>query len=235
MVQSLLYFRQYPEYFLHDENKCYYFLNWFDGAIARPWADRIILTATDRWPSPLLSEWDTLLQTAAGIWGPINEKQRAQEALDTLHQETSVTDYFAKFMVEATMAEYDETTSVHLFYKGLKESIKDRMVGIPRPTTIQEMLAAALDYEARIIARANERKAMQARQPKMAQKKEEVKAGRLTPEERKKRMQEGRCFNCNLQGHMSRECPKNKSIGKAKKTIQEEESKETEDEDFPEA
>jgi hypothetical protein len=34
---------------------------------------------------------------------------------------------------------------------------------------------------------------------------------RLTDEERKKLAQEGRCFRCRRQGHMSRECPQNQN------------------------
>ena len=34
---------------------------------------------------------------------------------------------------------------------------------------------------------------------------------RLTPEERAQLAKEGRCFRCRLQGHMARDCPKNKN------------------------
>src|SRR5579863_5675999 len=36
---------------------------------------------------------------------------------------------------------------------------------------------------------------------------------RLTPEERTKLMQEGRCFRCREQGHQSKECPKKSEQG----------------------
>src|SRR6267378_8172942 len=36
---------------------------------------------------------------------------------------------------------------------------------------------------------------------------------KLTPEERKQYMAEGRCFRCCLQGHMAQECPKNTQHG----------------------
>jgi len=36
---------------------------------------------------------------------------------------------------------------------------------------------------------------------------------KLTPEERKQYMAEGRCFRCRLQGHMAQECPKNTQRG----------------------
>ena len=34
---------------------------------------------------------------------------------------------------------------------------------------------------------------------------------RLTPEERAQLAKEGRCFQCRLQGHVARDCPKNKN------------------------
>jgi hypothetical protein len=40
----------------------------------------------------------------------------------------------------------------------------------------------------------------------------------LTTEEQQKRKKEGRCYYCNRQGHMKRECPKLKDEGKGKET-----------------
>ena len=45
-----------------------------------------------------------------------------------------------------------------------------------------------------------------------------VRLNPLTDEERKKFMQEGRCFRCRLQGHMSRDCPKKKANSQANQT-----------------
>lgn len=41
----------------------------------------------------------------------------------------------------------------------------------------------------------------------------EIDAMRLAKDDRDKRMREGRCFECNEQGHLARDCPKKRGRG----------------------
>jgi hypothetical protein len=237
VFQSLFYYNHYREFFRDPENKCIYFLSWFEGETVRPWADQILSTIGQRNQSPLMRDFDLLLSTAAGLWGPVNQRERAQNKLDNINQRTSVSAYHAEFIAHATRSEYNEETLARIFYKGLKESIKNLMVNIDRPRTTDGLLGVALQYEARILERMEERKLLD-QKPKTG--KEEVnkrvtaKAGRLSEEERKKRMKEGRCFLCNQIGHLSNVCPK--KTAQAKRTAVEGNDEGPEEEqDFPPA
>src|SRR5580700_7212899 len=116
VFQSLFYYNHYREFFRDPENKCIYFLSWFEGETVRPWADQILSTIGQRNQSPLLRDFDLLLSTAAGLWGPVNQRERAQNKLDNINQRTSVSAYHAEFIAHATRSEYNEETLARIFY-----------------------------------------------------------------------------------------------------------------------
>lgn len=225
LLQAMIYFRHYPDYFKDDTNKCIHFLGWFEGDTVRPWANSILITIGTPKESELLTNWNKLLEVAAGLWGPINEKQTAQDRLAQLKQDSTIAVYTAKFQSIAHLSEYNDEALLQAYYKGLKSEIKDMMVSITRPTNLNDMLAAAIDFEARILERARERKAEEQhsknrntnerttvralRTPAEEEtQKVDVKALRLSDEERTKRMREGRCFRCDETGHLAKDCPK---------------------------
>jgi hypothetical protein len=82
------------------------------------------------------------------------------------------------------------------------------MVNIQRPTTLDGLLAVAIDYESRILTRARERRTAEYKPRFGRERGTALKAARLAEEERNKQMKEGRCFICNQTGHMARTCPK---------------------------
>jgi hypothetical protein len=191
-------------------------------------------------PSPLLSDWSALIQEAAKLWGPINEQQTAKDELRRIKQEKSVSDYHANFLRWSTISGYNESALAEAFYQGLKDSIKDMMVHIDRPQTVEGILTEALIYEARILTRMRER-------PKNTNPQNKVnvsghgrtanaKSMKLSPAERTDLMRKGLCFRCRKSGHLSRNCP-DKPKEQIKKTSDkegeaEEETKEEEKEDF---
>jgi predicted RNA-binding protein with PUA-like domain len=219
-----------------DANKCIQFLSWFEGDLARPWADGILSTIGTRNESRLLRSWPMLLEAGATLWGPINEEFEARNQLREIKQTDSVSGYHAKFLRWAIISKFNEEALVDSFYRGLKESIKNMMTNIPRPQTLQELLSAALEFESRILERVKERKQNENR-PRYGQGQTataDIKATRLSPEERTKRMKEGRCFTCNRSGHISRNCPDKEKIKTTSEEIPKEEKKEEtkEEKDF---
>lgn len=235
IIEASVYFMHYQEFFRRDEIKCIYFLGWFEGELVRPWADEILSTIGSGHTSPLLTDFDRLVRAAAALWGPMNQKQNAQNELDKIKQNTTVSAYHARFSPLATRSKYNEETLARTFYKGLKEPIKNLMINIDRPQTVEGLLEAALEFESRILERIEERKALEQKPgtgERTAPRKETVKAGRLSEEERKKHMKEGRCFNCHQVGHLSNKCPRNEA--KAKGTAEKDEEGD-EKEDFPPA
>jgi hypothetical protein len=172
-----------------------------------------------------LTNWGELLRVGATLYGPINQEQDARDKLRRIRQRQSVTEYHGEFLQWALLCGYNEEALTDAFYQGLKEPIKDMMVNIARPTTIAGMLETALTFEGRILNRARERRDEPAKM--RFGKAAEIKAMKLSPDERTKRMKEGRCFICNQTGHMARACPKKGEGREVKKaTVEEAEGEE---------
>ena len=206
VVQTFMYFSHFPEYFRHDRNRCLYFLRWFGEGAPRAWATSILGTLGTPNESIYVNQWGDLLAHAALLWGPINEQQSAAEELRKIQQQTTVTAYHVAFMRWSGVSGYNEVALVDAFYRGLKPALKDMILNVRKPTTVEGMLNLALDCEQRYLERARERGPGE-RKPFEKRKPATTKAMRLSPEERTKRMKEGRCFLCNRTGHMARNCP----------------------------
>jgi hypothetical protein len=222
VIQSYIYFAHYTDFFADPRNRTIYFLGWFEGETVRYWANSILATLGTTRESPLLNDWTALLAQAALLWGPINEEQTARDNLRKIRQTESISDYHARFSRWSLLSNYNEEALADAFYRGLKAPIKDMMVNIQRPLTVEGLLRVSLDFESRILTRTQERRYEENR-PRFG-KPANIKATKLSPEERAKRMREGRCFICNQTGHMSRTCPRKPAQEKINKAKKEEES-----------
>jgi Retrotransposon gag protein/Zinc knuckle len=215
-----------------------FFLQWFEGENVRQWAYGILGTIGSPNQSPYLTNWNALLGEAARLWGPINEPQMARDQLRSIEQEKTVSDYHAKFTRWAALTGYNEEALVDAFYKGLKTPIKDMMVNIARPRSVGDTLSVALQFENRILNRAQERRKEPGPRgrniPPRQGLRADVKAMKLSPEERTKRLKEGLCFRCAQKGHLARTCPqkiKTARVEKAKPKKEGEEAKQEEEEE----
>ena len=103
---------------------------------------------------------------------------------------------------------YNEVALTEMFYQGLKPAIKDLMVHIERPGTVTGLLGVAIQYEQSILTRARERGPWTGFKNQRITPKAEIKASRLAPAERMRRLKEGTCFVCDQKGHLARNCPK---------------------------
>jgi hypothetical protein len=237
VIQALVFFSHYPEYFKEEGAKCTYFLGWMQGDIVGPWAESILVTMGDKKEHEYLTDFDKLITGAATLWGPVNQEENAQKEIDRIKQESSISKYHAKFMAHAAKSGYNEKALVRAFYKGLKESIKNLMINMEKPETLTGMLEASLNLETRILERIEERKFYEqssGKNSKETNQKETSKTGRLTEEERKKLMAEGRCFICKQIGHLSKACPK-KAVQTKRGTVEDDDNETSKKEDFPPA
>jgi hypothetical protein len=175
----------------------------------------------------LLNNYDLLVREAGRLWGPLSSRAEAQQKIERLRQETTVANYYAEFMKDAPLTEYNDVALATAFYNGLKGSIKDMMVNIQRPETTTGLLQTALRFEERILARARERGFVRpiTRQARTA---------RMDQDERTRHLREGRCFTCHETGHMARNCPKKNTKTQiyARKTSTEGEEEDAMDQDF---
>lgn len=236
IIQVSRYFLAYPDFFQEDEIKAIWFLGWFEGDAPKAWATAIMVTAGTGIEHPGIKDWVLLLQEATQMWGPIAPEEEAMRKMRTLKQWGSVAEYHAQFIPHAFASGHNDRAQADAFYNGLKTTIKDMMVNTERPKTLAKTLALALTYEARILARAAERRSET--RPGFIK----AKATKLEPKQLNEYRKAGKCFECGKIGHIARNCAqKKKKPAQANKASTEdlidpkfEEGEEKEEQDFPE-
>jgi hypothetical protein len=96
----------------------------------------------------------------------------------------------------------------HIFYTGLKDEIKNLLLGLPKAPTLVGLLKQAITLEARILERRSEQEQRTGWVPMRRKPTTTINFAKLSYEERLRLMKEGRCFICRQTGHLSKACPK---------------------------
>lgn len=210
LVKLHIYFGFYPEYFATNqhEHKGVALLNLFSFPAGNPWAHEILSTIGKPKLHDLLLNFDLLVDTATTLWGPVNQVEDVIQQLEELKQTGKVADYYSRFCAIASKTGWNEPPLMHYFYSGLKPALKDMLVNVARPQHIWDYVTLCIDFENRILERIKEREKEGSYNPRPPPNQRTVKVnmGRLSPEERTRRMKEGLCFNCCGKGHMARDC-----------------------------
>jgi hypothetical protein len=201
IMQVSRYFGSYEEFFAMDHVKAVWFLQWFEGEAPKQWATALILSVGNADEHPGMRNWSILLQEATSMWGPIAPQEDAARRMRNLRQWGSVADYHARFIAYTVTAGYNDLAQADLFYTGLRDGIKDLMLGVQRPKTLQGMLEMALTFEARILTRASEKRIDGGKFQKTS-----AKMVKLSPGDLAKHRKAGTCFECGKTGHIAKNC-----------------------------
>ncbi|KAI3600007.1 hypothetical protein WG66_011148 [Moniliophthora roreri] len=112
--------------------------------------------------------------------------------------------YVNEFRVMADESGYDDQALIHIFWKGLPNSLVAKILNQlqGRPSDLEGWYEAAIRYD-------EQYKYYEAVQKpkKFRVVDDKKKKTQLNEEEWKKYMANGRCFQCAKQGHMARDCP----------------------------
>jgi hypothetical protein len=174
--------------------------------------------------SPILNNFETFLEAFAEAFGEHDKTRWATTKIRSLRQGTrSVSVYASDFRQLACDINWDEEALMSQFYWGLRDDVKDLLLSLPDPQTLNEAISQAVKCDNRLFQRRQDQRTRQQtvrHGPTMAASSlnsrsepedmqiDAVRVKTLTPEERKRRMEEGLCLYCGEKGHKIGSCSK---------------------------
>jgi Retrotransposon gag protein/Zinc knuckle len=238
ILQCSLHFQDRANAFSSGKAKVTYALSFLTGP-ALSWFEPALF---DLAPPAWVDDWDlfrTELETNFGPFDPVGEAEAEIETLVMAEGSRSAI-YFVEFNRLASRIQWDDHALLRQAYKGLARRIKNEMVHHDRPVTLLGLrkLVQAIDYrywerKAEITREANPTSKVDHKvDPKVARNPEAApkgkapenpksgpdltgklgKDGKLTPQERQRRMDNSLCLFCGKTGHIAKECPKSTAI-----------------------
>ncbi|KAL9570381.1 hypothetical protein ACKAV7_005460 [Fusarium commune] len=111
--------------------------------------------AQDQDTQNIFGNWDNFEQVLKDNFGVVNEERQAAAELLALKQHKSCAAYSAKFRQLASKTEWDDEALMEIYYRGLKEEVKDELYLADRP---EEGLTAYITMAIKIDERQYERR-----------------------------------------------------------------------------
>lgn len=148
-------FRNLPAAFPNDAAKVNYALSYLKGTALDWFEPAITHNAIDPW----MTDWDEFVFQLESNFGPADPVGDAEEGLDNLRMRDGhkVAKYNVDFNKLAAITKWGDAPLRHAYYKGLPDRIKDSLVHVKKPRTLQELRAAAQLIDIRYWERRNEK------------------------------------------------------------------------------
>lgn len=174
--------------------------------------------------SPILNNFETFLEAFAEAFGEHDKARWATTKIRALRQGTrSASVYASDFRQLVCDINWGEEALMSQFHWGLRDDVKDLLLFLPDPRTLNEAISQAVKCDNRLFQRRQDQRSRQhtARYaPTMSASSvnshsevedmqiDAVRVKSLTLEEKKRRMEEGLCLYCGEEGHRAGNCPK---------------------------
>lgn len=177
--------------------------------------------------SSVLESFDTFLAAFEEAFSEHDKARAATMKIRNLRQgRRPASIYASDFRQLACDIEWGEPTLVSQFYHGLRDEVKDLLLSLPDPTTVNEAISQAVKCDNRLFERQQEKRLWTTPRPhlnydaaattNLSNKPSEVEDMQidavrfkpLTEQEKKRRRQEGLCLYCGGEGHKLDGCSK---------------------------
>lgn len=223
ILECELYIQAKKEKFASDEQKILFVLSYCAEGSAKNFREHVIHTATT---APLAPEgaqvpgyglWTAFKNHFSQAFITSDVKGEAIRDLQRLKQTGGVDAYIQQFKMLLARAEiHDYEASKQYFANGLAKYLLDKVAWqatLPPDIDGWYTMVQNLEKSHRYVQNLKGGHAGGAYHERHLPQGEpmDIDALRLSPNERTKRMQEGRCFECNGQGHIASQCPKKES------------------------
>ncbi|CAF3556312.1 unnamed protein product [Fusarium graminearum] len=105
----------------------------------------------------IFADWDNFEQALKGNFGVVNEERQAAAELLVLRQHKSCAAYSVKFRQLASKTEWDDEALMEIYYRGLKEEVKDELYLADRPDDLTTHITMAIKIDERQYERRREK------------------------------------------------------------------------------
>ncbi|ESK82933.1 hypothetical protein Moror_1336 [Moniliophthora roreri MCA 2997] len=230
-----IYIRMHPSEYDTDKKKCLFLLSYLRGKDTQAWKQRNTDLIFNWKTGDEELKWNDLKNAFKKHYLLLDIKANTQLRIKDMKMGERADNYVNKFWVLANESGYDDEALAHIFQKGLPFVLADKILNQPqgRPKDLNEWYEATIrfneQYKYTKAVQKPRRFQMATNKKKRFEKKEtmvnRLEMGRLSGDDRREYMKDGRCFCCATQGHLSQDCPMKNS---EKKTEDRGEKKDTE-------
>jgi hypothetical protein len=174
--------------------------------------------------SPILYNLEAFMERFTAAFGDSDREGVAERKIQNLRQGSrSAAIYAADFQQLTCDLDWNDKAFMTRFRYGLRDDVKNLLITMPKVETLEELISQAIVCDNRLFELRQERRsswrhdgafATFAKGPEHHSTGPEpmqidaVRFKPLTPEERRRRMEEGLCLYCGEQGHKAGSCPK---------------------------
>ena len=173
--------------------------------------------------SPILYNLEAFMERFTAAFGDSDREGVAERKIQNLRQGSrSAAIYAAEFQQLTCDLDWNDKAYMTRFRYGLRDDVKNLLITMPKVDTLEELISQAIICDNRLFELRQERRsswrndgAFTARPRSLENHStgpepmqiDAVRFKTLTPEEKKRRMEEGLCLYCGEAGHKAGNCP----------------------------
>ncbi|KAB5587789.1 Retrotransposon-derived protein PEG10 [Ceratobasidium theobromae] len=211
MLDCKTYFAANPSSFPSDESRIIFVLSTLKEGIAKQWGQYYLSQIHQGHMDGILADWDVFEAGFLSNWTDPATLLTAERKLGQLQQHGSANDYATEFCILQTDLEWDDSTYMAAFRKGLKSEVRAKLIehslGCPIRTLDDLITTACLIDDALFMAR-KERQQHTANTPSSSSRPAQGKsAGFVTRDIQDRRRKAGECVKSGDSAHKFENCP----------------------------
>ena len=166
LAKCRLKFAAQPSMFRNDKAKVFY----AGSRLADPafsWFQPFLAAAEDpEQETPVeATSFEAFATSLTNVYGDPNLEASSARAIKALKQTTSAAQYMAEFKRLRQYIKWNESALRDQYYEGLKDTVKDEVACVGRPSTLTELENLAIRFDARMYERLLEKRQAQPQAP----------------------------------------------------------------------